>query len=165
MAGEWQLLSISSKVMSSLGMCTYWKRYLSYFAQAAVFNRLGKLCTKQCEAFNRQRSRDRTCLGRLWCIDRLTRKASLRNEPSHPKVGCSCCVSSLQQCLIPVCWKRRHDRMVYCSVQIIQLSLLAGLDLLQLLRKPFVSILEGVLGVVVDDGAVGCLDTGVDLKR
>jgi len=55
--------------------------------------------------------------------------------------------------------------MVYCSVQIIQLSLLAGLDLLQLLRKPFVSILEGVLGVVVDDGAVGCLDTGVDLKR
>jgi hypothetical protein len=47
----------------------------------------------------------------------------------------------------------------------VQLSLLAGLDLLQLLREPLISILEGVLGVVVDDGTVGGLDTGVDLKR
>jgi hypothetical protein len=46
-----------------------------------------------------------------------------------------------------------------------QLSLLAGLDLLQLLSEPFVGVLEGVLCVVVDDGAVGSLDTGVDLRR
>jgi hypothetical protein len=47
----------------------------------------------------------------------------------------------------------------------ILLSLLAGFGLLQLLGEPLVGILEGVLGVVVDDGTVGCLDTGVDLGR
>jgi hypothetical protein len=46
----------------------------------------------------------------------------------------------------------------------IQLSLLAGLGLLQLLCEPLVGILEGVLGVVVDDGTVGGLDTGIDLS-
>ena len=55
-----------------------------------------------------------------------------------------------------------HD--VLRAVQMMQLSLLAGLRLLQLLSKPLVSILEGVLCVVVDDGTVGCLDTGVDLE-
>jgi hypothetical protein len=55
--------------------------------------------------------------------------------------------------------------MPYFSVQMIQLSLLAGLGLLQLLGEPLVGVLEGVLGVVVDDGTVGGLDTGVDLRR
>ena len=55
--------------------------------------------------------------------------------------------------------------MLYFSVQMIQLSLLAGLGLLQLLGEPLVGVLEGGLGVVVDDGTVGGLDTGVDLRR
>jgi hypothetical protein len=47
----------------------------------------------------------------------------------------------------------------------IQLGLLAGLGLLQLLGEPLVGFLEGVLGLIVDDGTVGGLDTGVDLRR
>lgn len=67
--------------------------------------------------------------------------------------------------LVGVYWERRHNRVLYFSVQMIQLGLLAGLGLLQFLGEPLVGVLECGLGVVVDDGTVGGLDTGVDLKK
>ena len=55
--------------------------------------------------------------------------------------------------------------MLYFSVQMIQLGLLAGLGLLQFLGEPLVGVLEGRLGVVVDDGAIRGLDASVDLEN
>ena len=53
--------------------------------------------------------------------------------------------------------------MLYFSVQMIQLGLLAGLGLLQFLGEPLVGVLECGLGVVVDDSAVCGLNAGIDL--
>ena len=55
--------------------------------------------------------------------------------------------------------------MLYFSVQMIQLGLLAGLGLLLFLGEPLVGVLECGLGVVVDDGAIRGLDASVDLGK
>lgn len=78
------------------------------------FQQTRKSWTKQSEARRStgKRSSDRTCLGRLWCIDMLSKKASLGNKLSHPMVGCSCCLSLLRHWLTEVYRKPRYHHML-----------------------------------------------------